>query len=352
MAVIEKRGDLQWRVRVRRKGHPAQSATFETKAEAERWAREVESSMAAGRFRDSSHLRSITLRELIRRYRLEVSPTKKGEDREVRRLLQMERDSICDKAVGELESADFRRWRDERMKTVKGDTTIRELNLFSTILNHARSEWDEFHGMENPVRVVKRPKAAKGRERRYKPGEMERIVEVCESAVVRDLIHVAVYTTMRRSEMVNLQWADVHFGDDYLILRDTKNNEGRSVPMMPIVIEILSRRREEAEAGGNAAGGKVFPIQPDTVTQAFGRARDRARKLYVEDCKERGVDPDPELFVNVRLHDARHEGTSQLFEVHGLSMMEVASVTGHKDPRMLKRYTQMEAKRLAQKFKR
>ncbi len=36
MAYYEKRGSA-WRAQIRRKGHPTLSATFDTKAEAQRW---------------------------------------------------------------------------------------------------------------------------------------------------------------------------------------------------------------------------------------------------------------------------------------------------------------------------
>jgi hypothetical protein len=48
MSTITKRKDYQWQAKVRRKGHPTQSKTFNSKAEAEVWARTIESEMAMG----------------------------------------------------------------------------------------------------------------------------------------------------------------------------------------------------------------------------------------------------------------------------------------------------------------
>ncbi|MGI0021189.1 MAG: tyrosine-type recombinase/integrase, partial [Nitrososphaera sp.] len=42
----------------------------------------------------------------------------------------------------------------------------------------------------------------------------------------------------------------------------------------------------------------------------------------------------------LRFHDLRHEATSRLFE-KALNVMEVASITGHRDLRMLQRYTHL-----------
>jgi integrase len=52
---------------------------------------------------------------------------------------------------------------------------------------------------------------------------------------------------------------------------------------------------------------------------------------------------------DLRFHDLRHEATTRLFE-KGLNIMEVAGITGHKDLRMLRRYTHLKAEDLAQKL--
>jgi integrase len=52
---------------------------------------------------------------------------------------------------------------------------------------------------------------------------------------------------------------------------------------------------------------------------------------------------------DLRFHDLRHEASTRLFE-KGLNIMEVASITGHKDLRMLRRYTHLKAKDLARKL--
>ena len=45
----------------------------------------------------------------------------------------------------------------------------------------------------------------------------------------------------------------------------------------------------------------------------------------------------------------RHRTTSRSFE-KGLNPVEVATITGHKDPRMLMRYTHLRAENLARKL--
>ena len=52
---------------------------------------------------------------------------------------------------------------------------------------------------------------------------------------------------------------------------------------------------------------------------------------------------------NLHFHDLRHEATSRLFE-NGLNPVEVATITGHKDTRMLMRYTHLRAEDLVERL--
>lgn len=55
--------------------------------------------------------------------------------------------------------------------------------------------------------------------------------------------------------------------------------------------------------------------------------------------------------MDLHFHDLRHEAISRLFE-RGLSLPEVALISGHRDPRMLLRYTHLEVSNVAAKLKR
>jgi integrase len=95
--------------------------------------------------------------------------------------------------------------------------------------------------------------------------------------------------------------------------------------------------------------GKVISLRADSITQAFDRAKERARETYQKECKKSGVKPNPDFLNDLRFHDLRHEATSRLFE-KGLNPIEAASITGHKDLRMLKRYTHLDPTKLAIKL--
>ncbi len=53
--------------------------------------------------------------------------------------------------------------------------------------------------------------------------------------------------------------------------------------------------------------------------------------------------------TDLRFHDLRHEAISRFFEM-GLSVPEVALISGHRDPRMLFRYTHLKAEEVGKKI--
>ncbi len=75
----------------------------------------------------------------------------------------------------------------------------------------------------------------------------------------------------------------------------------------------------------------VFPLHFEPLKSSWRRA-----------CARAGIS-------DLRFHDLRHEATSRFFE-KGLNVMEVAAITGHKDLRMLQRYTHLRAEDLALKL--
>ena len=76
----------------------------------------------------------------------------------------------------------------------------------------------------------------------------------------------------------------------------------------------------------------VFPITADCFKSAWNRIKQRSN------------------IKDLRFHDLRHESVSRFFEM-GLSIPEVALISGHKDVRQLFRYTHLKAENLREKYK-
>ena len=80
MSTIERRvtedGTITFRAKVRLKGHPAQSASFNRITDAKKWAAQTEVAIREGRYFKTVEAKKHTLSDLIDRYIRSVIPTK------------------------------------------------------------------------------------------------------------------------------------------------------------------------------------------------------------------------------------------------------------------------------------
>jgi integrase len=345
MATIIRRGK-KWQARVRRTGYPEQSQSFLSYAEARIWVHEVEngtedaqSSTTRPRFAD-----------LIDRYRREITPLHKGADVENVRLRQLRRSPLAAMSPTAIQPRHIVEYRNARGRIVTLATVVREMTLLSQIFAAAISEW-MIPGLTNPVKSVRRlpigVSPPKARDRRILDvtfdgkTELDWLLEASSSRL-QAVILLAVETAMRRSEIVaGFGVADVSLKHRTVTLRDTKNGDQREVPLSTAATLVLAEL---------ALAGRLFEIQPHSVTTAFRRARTRARKRFVEWCEEQGEPVHPRFLLDLRLHDLRHEATSRLIE-SGFNAVEASAITGHRDLRSLKRYTHLDARKLALRLK-
>ena len=72
-------GRRVWQAKIRRRGYPPQSGTFDSKAKAETWARQIETEMDRGIWQDRGEAERTTVNDLLDRYAREILPTKRGD---------------------------------------------------------------------------------------------------------------------------------------------------------------------------------------------------------------------------------------------------------------------------------
>lgn len=316
---VRQRGN-RWQGRVAIKGYPEQVKTFANEAEAYAWGAQVEQQIQEGGYAAPDRT---TLRGALQRYLAEVTPHKKGAAKEASVIRLVSAHQVAALPLVKIKGVDIAAYRDAMKAKGYAPATIgRHLAVLSNLFNTARREWSA--EVANPVEMVKKPVIRNARSRRLAEGELEKIIAATESRELGALLTCAVETCMRRSELVQLRWCDVDLKRRVAKLHDSKNGEGREVPLSSRVMELLNGIPRRID-------GRVFGLASDSVTQAFGRA-----------CKRAGIN-------DVHIHDLRHEGISRLFE-RGLNPIEVASISGHKTLQMLKRYTHLKAEDLAKRL--
>lgn len=324
MATYKKRGDA-WQAEVRRKGHKRVCATFDTKAQAEAWAAQVEAAMVTNKWIDARGWDDVTLTEALDRYRTEFTAKKKSTSAELSRVTRWQRSELSKRPIARIRSHDLAKIRNARIAEGASQNSVRlEFALLSHLYTVAVKEWG--YEVDNPVAKLTLPAPGKGRDRRLHGDEEARLLEAAKAVGVHremhDIIVVAIETAMRRGEIAKLRRQNVR--GRVAVLLDTKNGEDRRVPLSTRAAETLQRQPAHMN-------GKVFQIYLDDISREFARIAEAAG------C------------ADLHFHDLRHEATSRLFE-KGLGVMEVASITGHKDLKMLQRYTHLFAEDLAKKL--
>ena len=378
MATFRKRGPYQWEAQIRRRGYPAQSKTFNTKVEAEAWAKMIESEMSRGVWVSRSEAEATTLYEALVRYEEEVSPAKKGAEQESSIIKTCKAVDLAKRPLAAIRSADLAKLRDEWLKDYKPATVLRRLAVLSHVFNIARKEWG-MESLSNPVELVRKPQPNNARTRRIvaaeppsdlpgdsetvadrgaQDGELEHVAAASGSALLPSIVWLAVETAMRRGEIVSLRWEHVDLKRRVAHLPATKNGDARDVPLSTRAVAVLQAIKDAQEAARDKGGdgncedhddaGRVFNIRADAVTRAFERAVERARKTYLKACKEAGQRHDGKFLTDLRFHDLRHEATTRLASI--FPMHELTKITGHKDPRMLMRYYHPRAEDLAKRL--
>tara|TARA_R110000787_G_C13422728_1_gene445003 strand:- start:1655 stop:2641 length:987 start_codon:yes stop_codon:yes gene_type:complete len=325
MAAIRKRND-RWQVQVRRKGFDPISRSFLLKTDALEWAREIERQADRHELAtDRKVLETITLRDLIVRYVDCIVKDKKGAEIETIILTAFLREPVCKKALSDMTIKDFASYRDRRLQTITANSLKRQLAPIRHMFQIAIDEWG-IPLKENPLDKVKLKAQDNKRERRLRDGEYETLIEATRTRrnpLIEKVVVFAIETAMRRGEILNLCWDQIDLKRRSVTILESKNGYSRTIPMTPATYALLHEIPREA--------AKVFPITADSLRLAWGR--------MLEDT---GIE-------DLHFHDLRHEAISRFFEM-GLTVPEVASISGHRDTRMLLRYAHANRGRILDKF--
>lgn len=329
---------------IRRAGYPAQSKSFRTKTQAEAWARKIETEMDSGAFVSLALAERTTFKQVAERFSEEFAPHHYRDKHWPGRL------AILEKRLGKYSLAAFTpqlvaKYRDDRLRTpdprytrdpdaaprISPSTVKKEIELLSKVLDVTMKEFGIPIAAGNPVKLIRKPKQGQARDRRLSAEEWDALMREAQASR-NPWLHVAVLlsveTAMRQGELLQLDWKMIDKKRRVALLLDTsriKNGEARAVPFSSGAMAAL-------ESLPRAIKGRVIPLEKNTLYRAFKNA-----------CERAGIQ-------DFTWHDLRHEALSRLAERGDLSMLELAQVSGHKTLQMLKRYTHLQAEKLAAKL--
>jgi len=222
------------------------------------------------------------------------------------------------KAIAPL---DMDRFRIKLSKKLSPQTVKHILNLLTWIINYgvknALCEGISFH--------IKKPTVDNMKTEYLTSDQMKALLKAIEqepNIQISNIIKLALFTGMRKGEILALQWKDLDFDRGFITLRDPKGKKDQVIPMNGNAKEILeSHPRDKSKyVFPGRSGGKRA-----TVTVAANRIKEAA-----------GL---PKDFRP--LHGLRHVFASMLASSGKVDMYVLQRLLTHKDPRMTQRYAHL-----------
>jgi integrase len=344
MATFTKLASGSWRPQVRRKGKYV-NESFLRRKDAEEWALEIERRIDRGEpVLASRACETKTIGDLVRLHRDDLREVGKQIGRSKAATLAFLERRLGHLRLPELDRDRLIKFGKERASEGAGPVTLgMDLGYIKTVLSHAAA----VHGVTVAIEPIDLARVAlcrlglvgKGDERDRRPtqDELNRLVASFnanprQQIPMGRIIKFAVATAMRQAEICRIEYCDFDADERMLLIRDRKdprrkNGNHQRIPLLSVTGYDARLLVDEQCAFLARRKGRIFPYNSRSVGTAFRRQ-----------CSELGI-------KDLHFHDLRHEGTSRLFEA-GFSIEQVALVTGHKDWKMLRRYTHLKPEAL------
>ncbi len=342
-SIFQTRSGGNWTAQVN-VGGKRRSKTFDSKREAQKWARQAEATVDAGKNLTSDRIR---FQDVARVYVEAITSGTKQPSRSKLTTIRILCEHIGRRPIMSLDVSAYREFIAQRKASGAGPATIgQDLTYIGTILRHGGALLEI--GVDAPLSALSGARliasttgdigSSKERDRRPTDGELTTLRDFWakrrRGIPMWTITCFAAATAMRLSEITNLKWSGFDPDARTILIRDRKHpkqkqGNDQTIPLLagPCVIggdvidpaQIIQSMHVEAP--------EIFPFDAATVSTMFSRA---TRSCGIED---------------LRFHDLRHHACSNLFEA-GYSIEQVALVSGHRDWNMLRRYTQIKPETL------
>lgn len=331
MATVEKRinknNTESYRAKVRIKGYPTQTATFDRKTDAKKWASDVEADLRAGRYFKTAASKKYTLGSLIDKYIETVLVRKPKAIAAQKPQLLWWKEELGNHLLSDITPALISEKRDKlavRTTFRKSVSSTATVNRYLAALSHAMTiavkEWEWIN--DSPLTKVSKLKESRGRVRFLNEDERESLLKTCKessSEFLYIIVVLALSTGARKMEMLNLRWQDIDFELNRIIIHETKNGERRVLALKSFALKLMHTHYQSKLNESELVFPSKIKNQPVDI-----------RKPWETAIKNSGV-------KDFKFHDLRHTAASYM-AMNGATLAEIAAALGHKTLQMVKRY--------------
>lgn len=342
-------GEVVYRAQVRKKGRRAESATFPNRKEANEWAASIETAIRESRHFPHAAAKRMSFDALAEDYIATVLADFDAKEKATReRQLKWWSEQFAGLTLADVTSDRISKARDklavetftkgkarpdrktgEMIPPKEYRRTGATVNRYIACLSHALSFAVKERRLieRNPVSDISRKKEPRGRTRFLSDDERTALLEACALSAwppLRTLVLLAITTGARKGELTQLKWADIDLKKGRALVRETKNDEPRTLPLAGSALEAL----RELKLKNSACSAYVFP----QLSGLPGPYEHFDAHWYAA-LKAAGIH-------DFHFHDLRHT-TASMLAAQGASLLEIADVLGHKTLAMVKRYSHL-----------
>lgn len=367
MATKRQRAGGSWEFTVKRKGVLPKplSFTFDTEEEGDAYCMKLEAMLDKGIIPEELQERTVhTMDQVIDKYEDECHMAQA--DKEMMSALR--------KKVEGVRMADVNyAWAENWVKTLKrthklSPSRVRHyVGALARAIDWAGKRYPDL--VMNPMRMLPKGYSAytpadieesgeqrddEERDRRLEPGEEAAVRKVltgenpdkrqkapgyARRVPLTMIFDMALETAMRMREMYTLTREQIDLEKRTIFLDKTKNGDKRQVPMSSVLIPLVETYLKDIPEGG-----LVFPFwNGDDSPKGLRGTTTKLSQQWGRIFETAG-------FGDLHFHDLRHEATSRIFERTTLDPISISRITGHKDPRQLRRYSNLRGSDLADKL--
>lgn len=216
-----------------------------------------------------------------------------------------------------------------RKKQGRSEETInKDLGALRRIMNLSL-EWGLIS--KNPIQGIKLLKVPVRKYRTYKPWEFSKLYNSAPGHF-KPILVFAYLTGCRNSEITNLKWNHIDFENEEITINKSKNNEYRTIPLHVELKTLLFELKNQSDSEYVFVTPKGTPYKSNTPWKS----------AWKKTLKKSGIEQG-------RFYDLRHTFVTTLMVEEKEDFPTVMSISGHKDIKMLKRYshTNRQAKKIA-----
>jgi integrase len=280
---------------------------------AEKILNKVKTTVIENKYLDIRKKSKVKFEALTEQYLKYAKVNKRSWERDQRSLKCLSR-CFGGKQLYEITAYDIENYKSIRGATLSPASVNRELACLKHMLNKA-VEWEMLE--TNPAKKVRLLRENNQRLRYLTHDEVQRLYS-CSANHLKPIILTALFTGMRKSEILKLKWGDVDFSRGIIFVRDSKNNEAREVPMSDRLTETLYSLNHNSPYVFASDKGKPHTC----IKTAFQNAVKRAK------------------IKDFRFHDLRHTFASHL-AMRGIDLIAIKELLGHKTISMTLRYAHL-----------